>query len=60
MKVFSIIWLVVMWLLLIIGWVWYFVDIKSEKRKKAPMILLAIGNFMLAIFFLVLLPMLKK
>jgi hypothetical protein len=49
-----------MWLLLIIGWVWYFVDIKSEKRKKAPMILLAIGNFMLAIFFLVLLPMLKK
>lgn len=60
MKVFSIIWLVVMWLLLIIGWVWSFVDIKSEKRKKAPMILLAIGNFMLAIFFLVLLPMLKK
>lgn len=49
-----------MWLLLIIGWVWYFVDIKSEKRKKAPMILLAIGNIMLAIFFLVLLPILKQ
>lgn len=60
MKVFNIIWLVVMWLLLIIGWVWYFADRKSENRKKAPMILLAVGNLMLAIFFLVLLPMLKK
>ena len=60
MKVFSIIWLVVMWLLLIIVWVWYYADRKSEKRKKAPMILLAIGNFMLAIFFLVLLPLMKK
>ena len=60
MKTFIIIWLVVMWLLLIVGWAWYYLDRKNEKRKKAPMILLAIGNFMIAVFFLILLRMLRK
>ena len=52
MKAFVIIWLVVVWVLLIVGWIWYFLDRKNEKRNKTPMILLAIGNFMLAIYFL--------
>ncbi len=60
MKTFVIVWLVVMWLVLIVGWVWYYLDRKNEKRKKTPMILLAIGNFMMAIFFLILLRILRK
>ena len=55
MKTFIIVWLVVMWIFLIVGWVWYYSDRKNENRKKTPMILLAIGNFMMAIFFLLLL-----
>ncbi len=60
MKTFVIVWLVVMWLVLIVGWVWYYLDRKNEKRKKTPMILLAIGNFMMAILFLILLRILRK
>ena len=60
MKAFVIVWIVLMWILLIVGWVWYYADRKSEKRTKTPLILLAIGNLMMAILFLVLLPMLKK
>lgn len=46
--------------LLIGGWVWYYADRKSEKRSKIPLILLAAGNVMLVIFFLVVLPILRK
>lgn len=60
MKMFVIVWLVVMSLVLIAGRVWYYLDRKNEKRKKAPMILLAIGNFMMAVFFLILLRIIRK
>jgi hypothetical protein len=60
MKSFVIVWLVVMWLVLIAGWVWYYLDRKNEKRKKTSMILIAIGNFMMAVFFLFLLRIIKK
>ena len=60
MKAFVIVWLAVMWILLIIGWGWYYADRKSEKRKKTPMILLAIGSLMMAVLFLGLLASLKK
>jgi uncharacterized membrane protein len=46
--------------LLIIGGVWAFIDRKSEKRKKTPLILIAIGSFMIAICFLFLQPILEK
>jgi len=54
------VWLIVMWLVLIAGWVWYYLDKNNEKRKKTPMILIAIGSFMMAIFFLILLRILRK
>lgn len=60
MKTFIIIWLVIVCVLLIVGWVWYYLDKKNEKRNKTPMILLAIGNLMMAIYFLVFLTMLRK
>ena len=60
MKVFLYIWMIVQLVLLVTGGVWTFIDRKSEKRKKAPMILIAIGSFMMAIFFLVLQPMMNK
>lgn len=60
MKVFTLIWLVIVCVLLIVGWVWYYRDRKNEKLNKTPMILLAIGNLMLAVYFLVLLPILRK
>lgn len=60
MKTFVIIWLVIVCVLLIVGWVWYYLDKKNEKRNKTPMILLAIGNLMMAIYFLVFLTMLRK
>lgn len=60
MKAFVIVWLAVMWILLIVGWGWYYADRKSEKRKKTPMILLAIGSLMMAVLFLGLLTSLKK
>lgn len=60
MRVFIYIWMIVQLVLLIIGGVWSFIDRKSEKRKKAPLILIAIGSFMLAIYFLVLKPMMEK
>ena len=58
MKTFIIIWVIIQSVLLLVGWVWYYLDRKSEKRKKTPMILLAIGNSMMAIFFLILLRIL--
>ena len=60
MKTFIIIWVIIQSVLLLVGWVWYYHDRKSEKRNKTPMILLAIGNFMMAIFFLILLRLLRK
>lgn len=52
--------MIVQLVLLVIGGVWTFIDRKSEKRKKAPLILIAIGSFMVAIYFLVLKPMMNK
>ena len=60
MRVFIYIWMIVQLILLVTGGVWAFIDRKSEKRKKTPLILIAIGSFMLAISFLVLQPMMKK
>jgi len=60
MRVFIYIWMIVQLVLLVIGGVWTFIDWKNEKRKKTPMILMAIGSFMLAIYFLVLKPMMNK
>ncbi len=53
MRVFIYIWMIVQLVLLVIGGVWTFIDRKNETRKKTPMILIAIGSFMLAIYFLV-------
>ena len=52
--------MIVQLVLLVIGGVWTFIDRKNETRKKTPMILIAIGSFMVAISFLVLLPILEK
>ena len=60
MKTFIIVWLIVMWLVLIAGWVWSYLDKRNEKRKKAPMILIAIGSFMMFVLFLILLRILRK
>ena len=60
MRVFIYIWMIVQLVLLVIGGVWAFIDRKNETRKKTPMILIAIGSFMVAISFLVLLPILEK
>ena len=45
--------MVIVWILLIVGWVWYYLDRKNEKRNKTPMILLAVGNCMLAVYLFV-------
>lgn len=60
MRVFIYIWMIVQLVLLVIGGVWTFIDRKNETHKKTPMILIAIGSFMLAIYFLVLKPMMNK
>ena len=60
MKTFILIWVIVQSVLIAAGWVWYFLDRKGKKHKKAPMIMMAIGNFMMAIYFLLLLPMIRK
>ena len=46
--------------LLIADWVCYYIDRKNDERNKTPMIILVIGIFAFAIYFLVLLPMLRK
>lgn len=60
MKIFIAIWVIVQSVLLFVGWGWTFFDRKSKNRKKTPWIFIVIGSFMLAIYFLVLLPMLRK
>ena len=60
MKTFVIVWLVVMSLVLIAGRVWSYLDRKNEKRKKTSMILIAIGDFMMVVFILVLLRIIRK
>lgn len=60
MRVFLCVWMIVQLVLLVIGGVWTFIDRKSEKRKKTPMIFIAIGSFMLAVFFLFLMPMFRE
>ena len=52
--------MIVQLVLLVTGGVWAFIDRKNEKRKKTPMILMAIGSFMLAVYFLILKPMMNK
>ena len=52
--------MIVQLVLLVTSGVWAFIDWKNEKRKKTPMILMAIGSFMMAISFLVLQPMMNK
>ena len=60
MKVFILIWAIVQVALLLAGFVWVFLDRKSPKRKKAPMIIIAVASFMMVVFFLVFMPMMKK
>lgn len=38
--------------LLIVGWVWIFIDRKNATRKKTPWILIAVGSLMFVVFFL--------
>lgn len=60
MKAFIIIWVIVQSVLLFVGWGWAIIDRKSKNRKKTPWIFIVVGSFMLAIYFLVFLPMLRK
>ena len=60
MKVFVLGWLIVCAILVLVGWVWYYFARKNEKHKKAPIALLVIGNLMMAIYFLVLLPLMRR
>ena len=59
MKVFFFFCAIVGTVLLIGGNVWAHVDRKNEKRKKAPAILIAIASFMLVIYFLVFMRIMK-
>ena len=60
MKTFIIIWVIVQSVLLFVGWGWAILDRKSKNRKKNPWIFIVVGSFMLAIYFLVVLPVLRK
>lgn len=60
MKVFILIWAIVQVVLLVAGFAWAIIDRKNPKRKKASAILIAVASFMIAIFFLVFFPMMKK
>ena len=60
MKVFILIWTLVGLILLIGGNVWAYLDRKNENRRKAPAILIIIGSFMLVIFFLVFMRIMKQ
>ena len=60
MSVLLYIWLAITWLLLITGWVWTIFDKKGVRAKKTPWILIAVGSFMLAAFFLFFILMLNK
>ena len=53
MRVFLYIWMIVQLVLLVIGGVWAFIDRKNEKRKKTPLVFMAIGSFMVAAYFLI-------
>lgn len=55
-KTFLLIWIILQFALLLVGWGWVFVDRKSVKRKKAPYILLILGAVMLAIFMFFFVP----
>lgn len=55
-KTFLLIWIILQFALLLVGWGWVFVDRKSVKRKKAPYILLILGAAMLAIFMFFFVP----
>jgi len=52
MKALMYIWLIVAGVLLVAGLVWFCIDRKSESRKKAPWILMAVGELLVAAFFL--------
>lgn len=60
MKAFIMVWAIIMAILTLIGWIWYYIDSKNEKRKKAPLFLIVVGSFLMAIYFLVLLPLMKR
>ncbi|MBR3653162.1 MAG: hypothetical protein IKN60_04335 [Bacteroidales bacterium] len=55
-KTFLLIWIILQFALLLVGWGWVFVDRKNVKRKKAPYILLILGAVMLAIFMFFFVP----
>ncbi len=55
-KTFLLIWVILQFALLLVGWGWVFVDRKKVERKKAPYILLALGAIMLAVFLLFFVP----
>ena len=55
-KTFLLIWVILQFALLLVGWGWVFVDRKKVERKKAPYILLALGAIMLAIFMFFFVP----
>jgi len=53
MEVFIIIWFVISLILMIVGNVWAFIDWKNKQRKKAPMLIVAVGCLMMAVGLLV-------
>ena len=55
-KTFLLIWAIVQFALLLVGWGWVFLERKNVKRKKAPYILISLGSVMLAIFMFFFVP----
>lgn len=55
MKTLYLILIIIALVLYISGTIWYYLDKKSEGHKKAPMIIKAIGSFLMAIYFIIIL-----
>ena len=51
MKTVLLIWVIVQTLMMIGGWSITFLDRKKGKKRKLGYLLVAIGNFMMAAFF---------
>ena len=52
MKTALLIWVIVQTLMMIGGWSITFLDRKKGKKRKLGYLLVAIGNFMMAAFFI--------
>lgn len=52
MKTILLIWAIVQALLIIVGWSFVLIGRKNAKRKKLGYLLCAVGNFLMAAFFI--------